>query len=248
MNKVYKYIIMIYSIICIVMVCVCLVQTNPVKHPTKEITLTEEGATLKENDLYKDFSNYELNYMSSNNLINGYQVSRESSYYNYYEKYELVDNELLSRVETKDKFSLETIYFNDSNYLLCRVKLNYMDFVNYDHYIKFKYDRYVNEYMITYDYKETEYGILYLGANINSNLFMIGKLPKYKVSLYKPEVTVSIFIIFDDIEDGQGLYSELLRVNNTSPDSLSIGLNTIKEEPKTAIVEYVGSYLEINRR
>lgn len=245
MSKYYKYIVIVYLLICIVLIGISLIPKNPFKYSGDIVELSDEANILKENDEYAIFSNYELNYISLNNLDKGYQVGRNMNYYNHNENYEYFDAEYFMRIEMDDDIMINTYYFYDSKYILCKVEMDFDDFINYQNYLKIRFEHNILDWSISYEYKNKEYSITKFQKVNNQNTYLLNNSLSIKISTYKPKVTGSVFLSVDNINSNEGFYVELLRRVISDRRSLSIGLNTIKEDANRTYVEYVGSFLEI---
>lgn len=245
MSKYYKYIVIGYLIVCIVLIGFSLVPRNPFKYSGKEVVLNDKALLIREDKEYEEFSNYELNFISDYNLVKGYQKGRNMNYYSHDENYEYFDAEYYMRVEMNDDVLIDTFYFNDSNIILCKVKMNYNDFLNYRNYLKIKFDYNIIDWNVSYKYKDCEYSITTIRNVVNNNIYLFENNYSVRTSLYKPVITASVFLSVDNVSSNQGFYVEILRKTNDQRRSLSIGLNTIKDDVKRTYIEYLGSYLEI---
>lgn len=245
MKKSYAIIIVAFALICVLSITVCLIPKNPIRGELAEVKLEEGAQNLNNN--FSAFNNFELNYIYKNGLCEQIQTGRESNYFNYDEKYLLLNGvsyykeRLVAGIE-----DLQSYYFVENNLLLLRAQISIKEYLSSLYFINLgEINGYISDKNISYKYKNSEYSLNKI-KQLQGNLFVIENRLKSAVTLNDCIVTVSFFITLNESQNKkQGFVFELYKLEQNAEKSLKFGLNEIKDQSDYAKVKVLAEYLEI---
>lgn len=242
MKKSYKLIIVIFTLICLITVIASVLvnsYSEPFSNENKEILLNDE------NNKNTYYNNYEKNYFYLNNIkYNSFIQGRIIDYYDYNDKYFVIDEISYKKEILSGNEIFESYYYYLDNVILIKAKISLKDFINNDYYIdlKCKVSSYNN---VSYTFKNKDYELTKIVNGDNDTYTVLDK-PSVNKMFNDIEVTLSFFVSLDKpLEEKEGLLFELIKVENVKKNySYSLGLNTFNENYTNKNVQVLRNYLE----
>lgn len=242
MKKSYKLIIVIFTLICLITVIASVLvnsYSEPFSNENKEILLNDE------NNKNTYYNNYEKNYFYLNNIkYNSFIQGRIIDYYDYNDKYFVIDEISYKKEILSGNEIFESYYYYLDNVILIKAKISLKDFINNDYYIDLK-DSVSSYNNVSYTFKNKDYELTNIVKGVNDTYTVLDK-PSVNKMFNDIEVTLSFFVSLDKpLEEKEGLLFELIKVENVKKNySYSLGLNTFNENYTNKNVQVLRNYLE----
>lgn len=243
MEKYFKLMIIIFSLVSALFLAISLIPKNPYKQLDNEKIELQEGEEnyIRDNSFnYNYFTDFEKKTIAQLSLTNNITKGRNLEY--YFENGAILFPNLDTKIcdQNNSKNNVEIYNFDDDNIILIKSIITYEEFKNNEYWLRIDTEMEYNikSLGLTYEYDGTNYKIDDIVEekldSATTYYRTISNIVKNEAPIYsRPNLTLSMFISYESNDYGSMLVHELKNKFETTRKNIKFGLNNIHQiEPQ----------------